>query len=761
MPRFSLSCLLSCFFSWLCLSPVCAQDTTLVLDTAQLINLSRLDGWVYAPGHNPDWAKPTVNSGNWRRFKPADLSIKDADKNGKVEGWFRLNIRLDSTWEGMDLGVRNGTWAATDVYIDGQWVASFGNTGINGKPYQDHHYLDKLPKAIRLTTGQAHLLAIHLVDYVSPFLHYPSRKLQLEVFSNPAQIVQLTGPRYPSILQDDLKEDVGYKSLWFGSWLLMTICFWLLSWLKFSEKHSLQLLAIGGTFASLSSLARLLQFGNPSFAVLFGEACIVGLSLWLTTIFILLTIMTIFGYQPNRRWSTLLIITAIAGAALDAYVGNDTIISIANFMQQITIIYLLITSWKRLQGAQWAIVIGTLVSVLAATAYAIFAFANVLFNSNLVYSTFHIVYSVVSLGFPFGFLVYIALRFREILAEIRAKAVAVVQITEEKRAILAAQNQLLEQQVEARTAELKASQVQLIQKEKLASLGELTAGIAHEIQNPLNFVNNFSEVSTELVDELKEGPFQQLPDSEREYAEEILGDLTSNLKKINHHGERASSIVKGMLEHSRTESGEKRPTNLNALADEYLKIAYHGFRAKDKTGFNCQLVTDFDSTLALIDVAPQEIGRVLLNLYNNAFYAMSEHQQAGVAGFQPILSLTTRLTPHPDSSDRPEGGLLRVETVPPSGRSDESGWGVNQVEIQVSDNGTGIPESVKAKIFQPFFTTKPTGEGTGLGLSLSYDIITKGHGGVLAVESTPMQGSTFTICLPLISLKTTANQLIA
>ncbi|MVM29042.1 histidine kinase [Spirosoma sp. HMF4905] len=264
--------------------------------------------------------------------------------------------------------------------------------------------------------------------------------------------------------------------------------------------------------------------------------------------------------------------------------------------------------------------------------------------------------------------------------------------------------------------DLKATQTQLIQKEKLASLGELTAGIAHEIQNPLNFVNNFAEVSTELIDELKEGPFQKLPDDEKEYAQEILGDLTSNLKKINHHGGRASSIVKGMLEHSRTESGEKRPTDLNTLADEYLKIAYHGFKAKNQS-FNCELITDFDADLKPVDVAPQEIGRVLLNLYNNAFYAVSERAKLHPEDYQPMVQVSTQQIGH-------------------------------GIEFRVSDNGTGIPETVKAKIFQPFFTTKPTGEGTGLGLSLSYDIITKGHGGTLTVESTEGEGTEFIITLP-------------
>ncbi len=267
-------------------------------------------------------------------------------------------------------------------------------------------------------------------------------------------------------------------------------------------------------------------------------------------------------------------------------------------------------------------------------------------------------------------------------------------------------------QVNQTLTELKTTQTQLIQKEKLASLGELTAGIAHEIQNPLNFVNNFSEVSAEMVDELE----AELGKGDIDEVKAIAGDLRQNLQKITLHGSRASRIVQGMLEHSRSGAGERQPTDLNALAEEYLKIAYHGLRAKDKT-FNCELVTDLDGKLGQVAVVPQEVGRVLLNLFSNAFYAVAEKQKRHPSNYQPTVNLSTRRE-------------------------------VGRVEIRVSDNGTGIPDGVKAKIFQPFFTTKPTGEGTGLGLSLSYDILTKGHGGTLTVESREGEGTTFILTLP-------------
>jgi len=259
--------------------------------------------------------------------------------------------------------------------------------------------------------------------------------------------------------------------------------------------------------------------------------------------------------------------------------------------------------------------------------------------------------------------------------------------------------------------ELQQTQKQLVQSEKMASLGELTAGIAHEIQNPLNFVNNFSEVNTELIDELE----VEADKGNMYEVKAIANDIKENGKKINHHGKRADAIVKGMLQHSRTSGGQKEPTDINKLADEYLRLSYHGLRAKDKT-FNADFKTDFDETIGKIDIVPQDIGRVLLNLYNNAFYAVHEHLKKLGGDYKPRVTVSTKKL-----SDK--------------------------IEIIVKDNGMGISKSLVDKIFQPFFTTKPTGEGSGLGLSLSYDII-KAHGGEIKVETTEGQGSIFIIHLP-------------
>jgi signal transduction histidine kinase len=312
---------------------------------------------------------------------------------------------------------------------------------------------------------------------------------------------------------------------------------------------------------------------------------------------------------------------------------------------------------------------------------------------------------------------------KAITAEAEARRAA-----EQEQRTIATQSQTLEVEVTQRTAaltrqtnelraalaELQATQDQLIQSEKMASLGELTAGIAHEIQNPLNFVNNFADVSVELVAELAEE--RARPTRDLALEAELLTDLRQNLARIAQHGGRAAGIVRGMLEHSRASTGERQPTDVNALADEYLRLAYHGLRAKDKT-FNATLQPALAPGLPLIQAVPGDLGRVLLNLLTNAFYAVQKRQQRGEPGYAPTVGVRTALV-----GDR--------------------------VEIQVRDNGTGMSPEVQARIFQPFFTTKPSGEGTGLGLSLSHDIIVQGHGGTLAVASQEGEGTTFTILLP-------------
>ncbi|MBT8220758.1 MAG: hypothetical protein KJP00_13090 [Bacteroidia bacterium] len=286
-------------------------------------------------------------------------------------------------------------------------------------------------------------------------------------------------------------------------------------------------------------------------------------------------------------------------------------------------------------------------------------------------------------------------------------------------------------EIEKAYSELKNTQTQLVHQAKMASLGELTAGIAHEIQNPLNFVNNFSDINSELISEL----IQEINDENYEEVKSIASDLEKNEIKIKHHGNRADSIVKGMLQHSRTGNGKRELTDINAMTDEYLRLAYHGLRAKDKT-FNATMETDFDKNIGKVEVIAQDMGRVILNLINNAFQAVASKaslsSKASIGEivkednkYKPLVTISTKLKP-----------------------SNNGNTGKDQIEITITDNGNGIPDEIKNKIFQPFFTTKPTGQGTGLGLSLSHDIVTKGHGGKISFESKMGEGSSFTVTLP-------------
>ena len=380
----------------------------------------------------------------------------------------------------------------------------------------------------------------------------------------------------------------------------------------------------------------------------------------------------------------------------------------------------MIAAFRNKRAGDWLIGMVALAVVVINLFSTLFFFTGIQVVS---YATMGVIPFIITVSV----VIYLALRYgstntflEQQLQRVQVLSEENIKSEKEKQQMLAGQNEMLEKQVAERTTELvksldelKSTQSQLIQSEKMASLGELTAGIAHEIQNPLNFVNNFSEVNTELIEEMKE----QLAMGNQQEAIEIANDIRENELKINHHGKRADAIVKGMLQHSRKSEGVREKTDINALCDEYLLLSYHGMRAKDKN-LNADFKTDFDKSAGKINIVPQDIGRVLLNLINNAFYAVNERQKTDGENYKPIVSIQTKKMN-------------------------------NSVEITVTDNGNGIPASIKEKIFQPFFTTKPTGQGTGLGLSLSYDIV-KAHGGEIKVETKEGEGSVFTIQIPII-----------
>jgi len=403
------------------------------------------------------------------------------------------------------------------------------------------------------------------------------------------------------------------------------------------------------------------------------------------------------------------------------------LIGILAILVYVEIIRMFILGIRNNATGFWILLMGFLIQQAG-----FFLFVVDVFNWFPVYTSQLLLVQMIfpQLGIPLTYALHLAWEFRSANRDLRLQLIHVNELSQknleqeqEKQQLLASQNETLEIQVQERTAalskslsELKSTQSQLIQTEKMASLGELTAGIAHEIQNPLNFVNNFSDVNKELIEELKAERIKPKAERDEQLESEILNDLRENEEKINHHGKRADAIVKGMLQHSRKSSGQKEPTDINALADEYLRLSYRGLRAKDKN-FNATFETHFDQSIGKINILPQDIGRVLLNLFNNAFYAVNEQKSKNHISYEPTVSVSTK----------------KID---------------NKVEIKVKDNGNGIPQNILDKIFQPFFTTKPTGEGTGLGLSLSYDII-KAHGGEIKVESKDGEGSEFIIQLPL------------
>ncbi|MDO3416394.1 ATP-binding protein [Hymenobacter sp. BT770] len=679
-------------------------------------------GWRYHAGDDPTWARPDFDDSRWDTLNPTRPRRELPTRLHTGLGWLRLRFQLGDSLRLRALLLQttgNGAW---ELYLDGQRLQRQGT-------------LDPAPHRVRVNphppeplelpaTGRAgHVLAVRFAPWHHPLLHQSLDEAL--VFS---ARLQGTAQRRKATAE---QAAAGPVFLALGSvvglLMLLHLAFFYynparranLYFALYTGALSLGALGVYSTPAvPFSSPVERLAFELLTWLLL------VSSGLWAAR-----ALYALFGFRPGWLYAGL----CVCCGALLAYSVVEVVHhgfqngAFFGFMMAIVLAtaeQLRLTGRALRQRRGGAAIIGV---GFAAALLAVLGFIAIV-TSATMYSSL-----VSALMYPLMFLppalaisLFLAREFaldaqllQVKLGEVETLSAQTLAQEQEKQALLAAQNETLETQVAQRTGELqrsltelRATQAQLIQKEKMASLGELTAGIAHEIQNPLNFVNNFSEVSTELVEELQEA----LAASDTAEAAELARDVAQNLSKIIEHGKRAAAIVKGMLEHSRTSTGERAPTDLNALCQEYLRLAYQGLRAKDKS-FNAELITDFAADLPLVEVVGADLGRVLLNLFANAFYAVHQRQQLGVAGHRPTVEVRTRLAKQ-------------------------------RVEIRVQDNGTGMSNAVQAKIFQPFFTTKPTGEGTGLGLSLSYDIITQGHGGTLSVESHEGQGTSFIISLP-------------
>ncbi|WP_460968745.1 sensor histidine kinase [Spirosoma migulaei] len=681
--------------------------------------------WRFMSGDNLHWADSTFNDSNWEKLA-TDRSIELAsDTWQQNKGWFRKTLHPRSGIVNQDLRLVVKQFGASEIYLDGRLLAVLKPAQFDSGGSQ--RLLRFVP--IRFPDTNQHILAIRYRFRRDPVIQASTNIVPISIhLYNPDQAGEL------------LRDEAQWTSALDGCFIGVFGMLALLHFLFYRANRS-------------QAINRILAWGMFFFALIFliaeldeyvGTLTHVSVTDMISDLsmhagFILL-LTAVYQYLHLRRnWIYYTVISTVVIDQLYRFaIGTPPDgLSWVPF-GLVNIDYVRVSwlgrktndtdarlPWNSLKFSLYCVLLMIVISIAAG-----------IMESTLKNSFEYMLVAIIGLGAISIFSIPVGLSLSLVrdytrtynaldknLREVEQLSARTLAQEQEKQHLLARQNELLEEQVHERTAELhqsleelKATQAQLVQREKLASLGELTAGIAHEIQNPLNFVNNFAEVSVELVEELNEE--RGKPDSERDkdLETDLLSDLGQNVQKISDHGKRAASIVRGMLQHSRASSGQKQPTNLNALVDEYLRLAYQGLRAKDKS-FNAHLTTHFSPNLPTINLVPEDIGRVLVNLFNNAFYAVQQKSQLA-AEFVPTVSVTTTQTN-------------------------------DQLVIQVRDNGTGIPDDVRNKVFQPFFTTKPTGEGTGLGLSLSYDIIAKGHGGQLSVATEAGVFTEFTITLPL------------
>ncbi|HEY4197979.1 MAG TPA: ATP-binding protein [Mucilaginibacter sp.] len=693
-------------------------SVSLFAQNEQVFNLNTLSkkdtllsGWKFHAGDDQHWINPAFQDETW---KPVDPSVDISDfhelKNAGV-GWIRVHVSVDSSLANQTLAFHINQYLASEIYLNGALIARYGK--VSADPSKVEAYLpSKEPFVVKLATGKDNVIAVRIAYQRGlPYLSSLFEKLSaFAIYINDYQAATTNFHEY----SNGIKNFVLVFALFGGMVLIVFFTYMVYFLFDRSKKIYLYyaLFCLSICYITLPNEI----FGVARYGPLTIQMWVVyaeGSCFVLGMIFLLLTVYTIFGYQ---RRIILGMLSAIGTTSVILMFFNGTSLfffntSIMPLLFMFEGVHVCVWALRRQKKDATYVLAGIVCFVL------LIAISGLLDQGTILAQ---LLWGAGIVCFPLGMAFYLGIQSSVTNKQLATTLAEVQTLSEQKQQMLANQNEILENQVAERTAELnqslidlKSTQTQLVQREKMASLGELTAGIAHEIQNPLNFVNNFSEVSAELVDEMDE----ELDKGDVSEAKAIASDIKQNLEKIRHHGKRADAIVKGMLEHSRVGTGEKQPTDLNALADEFLKLSYHGLRAKNKS-FNAEIITHFEVDLPKTNVVQQDIGRVLINLFNNAFYAVNQKIKSAGTNYKPIIEVST---------------------------STKNG----RIEIKVKDNGNGIPDAIKDKIMQPFFTTKPTGEGTGLGLSLSYDIVVKGHGGRIDVDTKEGEFTEFIVSLPL------------
>ncbi len=681
-----------------------------------VIMLGQLDGWRYTSGNVANGAYPNLDLTDWQTVRPTDISDSLLNNRGVVDGWFRIRVRLDSSLTDIPLFWRIGTWGAIDMYVDGVLVKQYGITSSDRSQFVGFNPLNKLAKHADMVVGREYVIAFYTTDHLTSFLNRTIR-------GNPFRydpLIRLSTEEY----NERIISAVDNSSFWAGAMAFATtviaIIFWILYYQN-RDEHILRVITITTSVIAFGVWFNTSLFQhnvNLVYNTLFGfiwQLCV----LLYTGLIVYSLHMVLAATKPFRIWHVLV---AVMFVGVASYITSSIFFPAVYFVVAASmVVRLIIKHRSSLNNATAYLFWGGICTFMV----AILILSLDLFEIGYSVHANSILLSCYYLAIPLSMLMYINQRFKDTLVEVKSHSDKVVMLGREKQVLLAAQNEILEAQVADRTSELqesldelKKAQDQLIQSEKMASLGQLTAGIAHEIKNPLNFVTNFSDLTRELVMEAREemATLGLSPDQVDRF-EPILGDIEMNVSKIFEHGRRADNIVKGMLQHSRGKSGERQETDINELISEYLNLAYHGLRAQDPS-FNVTLKTEFDPNVGMIEIVPQDFSRAILNLVNNACFAADQKKRnADMPGFKPTVMVSTKKLG-------------------------------NEIEIIVHDNGTGIPDHVKSKIFEPFFTTKPTGVGTGLGLSLTYEIIVNQHNGSLEVNSKDGEFTEFRIIIP-------------
>ena len=697
-----------------------AISNSVAQDAGELIHVKDLPpegflldkGWKFKVGDDPMYAQSGYDDSEWSQINPT-LDIHD-DLPQIPEGdicWIRIHLSIDSTISQLVMLIEQSI--ASEIYLNGKLIRRLGVLDVNSNQIKAINPKGR-PFAFPFEKKKEQTMAIRFSK--QPDIRY-DRHWDTH---NPAVSISLNTVEAGHSYYKQATANINTNSFLTGIFLILTILY--LAFYVFYPAQKANLLFSIYTLLTASAWATFLLYGEIDkiewYPYLKNFVLIVfttGSTIMLAAIYNLLNLRKDWLFYSVAAFAILCIPFGIFfydwGWQVYGLVYTNTF--------HIVVAWVVFKSFRSSTNAAWIIAVG-------AICFEVLWFA---FTTGMIYSIYSwyapYFFALAQLSMPVAVSVYLGYDFALTNRSLKQKLDEVHRLSEEKQQILTSQNETLEKQVTERTAalkksmdELKSTQTQLIQSEKMASLGELTAGIAHEIQNPLNFVNNFAEVNKELIAEMDEA----IRNGKLEEVKGIAKNIADNHEKINQHGKRADAIVKNMLQHSRKSTGQKEPVDINALCEEYLRLTYHGIRAKDK-GFSAipmsiAIETDLDPSVGKIMVIAQDIGRVMLNLINNAFYAVSQKKQLNQHAYEPEVSITTRKIG-------------------------------DKVEIRVKDNGTGIPAAIKEKIFQPFFTTKPAGQGTGLGLSLAYDIVSKAHGGDLKVTTIEGEGSEFIVNLPL------------